>query len=506
MCSVLELVPADYGELSDHDLLLGGLEEEVTANVCGARRLARLEEFRCRLERDQQARHAENPHFALTPIQETVIEVGELWGLGEARVRADLRNTRTLQQHFPGVWALCLAGALDTYKASLVAETAKFALDRPAEYARFAAAITGWLRAGIPAPDGPRPGLVNRTVKQLRNRIGYELKKLKPRAADERFRRAFTDRTVRALLGEDGMGHLGIGGTVADIQLADYRLTLIAKALRAGGDARTLDQLRADTALDLLTGRVAVDAGLSELENAANQTSPGGDGRSDGAGAGAGVLRGLPTLDYARPVVNVTVPIQTLMGLSDHPGVLSGGAVIPASLAKMIAADPDSVWYRMLTDAHGAMRELSTRAYRPTMAIWRQVVARDRTCYRRNCDKPATGCELDHRVPWPKGATSTANLGPGCKPDHKGKHAPGFGLVQNPDQTLTLTTRAGFAHTTELVQHPIADWPAEALFETQFSATEILDAIRYLRFEQQAIDAAGPDLDEDEQWLLDHAS
>ena len=201
------------------------------------------------------------------------------------------------------------------------------------------------------------------------------------------------------------------------------------------------------------------------------------------------------------------MPIQTLMGLSDHPGVLSGGAVIPAALARMIAADPDSSWHRMLTDEHGHMVELSTNAYRPTKPIWRDVVAAYNTCYRTNCDKPATTCELDHKRAWPQGPTSNKNLGPGCKTDHKGKHADGFGLEDNSDGTLTLHTRAGFAHTTELVHQPVADWPEAALFESQFTATEILDAIGYLRFEQQVIDnSAIAHLDEDETWLLDHAS
>ena len=499
MRSVLDLSPVDFGAQSDHQLLDGGLDDEVAANVFAARRLARLDEFRCRMERDHQARRANDPYFALTPIQETVVEAGELWGLSEGRIRADLRTARTLKEHFPGIWELCCAGALDTYQASLVAETAKFSLEWPREYAKFAERITAWLKASIPT-EGERPRLVNRTVKQLRNKITYEVNKLKPKDAGERFQRAFKDRNVRAQLGEDGIGHLGISNSVTDIQLADYRLTLIAKALRAVGDERTLDQIRADTAIDLIVGKVAVDATIAELED--EDSDDGGEGRDP-----AGILRGLPTSNYARPVINVTVPIQTLMGVSDHPGVLSGGAVIPAALARQIAQDPESSWYRMLTDEHGHMVELSTKSYRPTKPIWRDVVARHTTCYRRNCDKPATLSELDHKVKWPKGPTSNKNLGPACKPDHKGKHADGFSLEQNPDGTLTFNTRAGFAHTTELVEHPVADWPEEALFESQFTATEILDAIGYLRFEQQAIDASiAADMDEDERWLMNCAS
>lgn len=411
MCAVPDLAPADYGAPSDHDLLAGGLDDEVVANMFAARRLGRLEEFRSRMERDQRARRANDPHFGLTPIQETVIEAGELWGRSEAGIRADLRNTRTLREHFPGVWELCLAGALDTYRASLIAETAKFALDRPVEYARFAKRITDWLERSIGAGDPARPRLVNWTVKQLRNKITYEINKLKPRAADQRFNAAFRDRGVRGQLGEDGMGHLAISDTVTDVQLADYRLTLIARALRAGGDARTLDQIRADTAIDLITGRVAVDAGLAELED--EDRDP------------VGTVRALPTSNYARPVINVTVPIQTLIGVSDHPGVLSGGAVIPAGLAGMIAADPDSSWYRMLTDESGHMVELSTNAYRTTRQIWRDVVAAHNTCYRRNCDKPATTCEVDHRVPWPKRTTSTGTWRPAARPTTRASMPPG---------------------------------------------------------------------------------
>lgn len=100
---------------------------------------------------------------------------------------------------------------------------------------------------------------------------------------------------------------------------ADHRLTLAAKALRNAGDERTLDQLRADPACALIIGRT-----------------------------------------------EVTVPVQTLMGLSDRPGLLSGGAPLPASLARQLARQPDPTWHRMLTDPAGRCVELSTESYRPT--------------------------------------------------------------------------------------------------------------------------------------------
>jgi hypothetical protein len=497
-----ELVAADLSMLSNHDLLAGGLDDELRMNFYAAQRLARLEEYRRRMEADVKARKAAEPHFTMTPIRETVVEAGELWGVSEGRVRGNLSTSRTLQEHFLGIWQLFLTGALDPHKASLIADTAKFSLDRPSEFARFAERLTAWLIRRIPDHDPSRPRLVNCTMKQLRNKLNYEVKKLKSRKDEKRFKQAFADRKAQATLGDDGMGWLNIGNTVTDVQLADHRLTLIAKALRAQGDERTIEQLRADLAIDLIAGRVAVDATNAELEEEERD----GEGASTGEGKKTPVRR-LPTLNYARPILAVTVPIQTLMGVSDHPGMLSGGTTIPASLARRIAADKDSTWFRMLTDERNQCVELSTKSYRPTKEIWRDVVLRYGTCYRNNCDRAATGCELDHLEEFPAGPTSNENLGPACKPDHTAKHAPGFGVEKNDDGTLTLHTRAGFSHRTQPTEQPaITNWPDLRSWESQYTAAEIVDAIAHLAVRDETMND-GPSccLDEEDRWFLDHA-
>ena len=84
------------------------------------------------------------------------------------------------------------------------------------------------------------------TVKQLRNKLTYETTRLRPRDADERFRAAYADRRAVARTHPvdgsvgDGTGSLMLTSSVDRVQLADYRLTLAAKAVRASGDARTL--------------------------------------------------------------------------------------------------------------------------------------------------------------------------------------------------------------------------------------------------------------------------
>ena len=101
---------------SDRDLLAGGVEDLVTENAAAARRLGRLVEFHRRCGH----RVVPEGHFTLTPVQETVVEVGELWGLSPGRVRSELQRARVLSETFPEVWALCLEGALDLYRAGLV--------------------------------------------------------------------------------------------------------------------------------------------------------------------------------------------------------------------------------------------------------------------------------------------------------------------------------------------------------------------------------------------------
>jgi hypothetical protein len=69
--------------------------------------------------------------------------------------------------------------------------------------------------------------------------------------------------------------------------------------------------------------------------------------------------------------------------------------------------------------------ELSTDSYSPNGVIWRWIAARDVQCVFPGCSHPATGVEIDHRVPWPQGKTSTWNIQPLCEKHHKVKHSLG---------------------------------------------------------------------------------
>ena len=72
--------------------------------------------------------------------------------------------------------------------------------------------------------------------------------------------------------------------------------------------------MRADTLVDLIVGRLEVTALNADLE--ADETADGEDPGKTFTHHDLGA--------FARPVVNVTVPIGTLLGLDDDPALLSG--------------------------------------------------------------------------------------------------------------------------------------------------------------------------------------
>ena len=434
--------------VTDRDVLLAGRRAKIAESQANAGRWLCLVEFYRRRLATEQQRRAASPHFALTARQETVVEIGSLWGMDSGRVRKELNVALFLCQHAPGIWELCRTGQLDGYRATLIADAAREKLDGDDAIARFSTQVLIFLRKHLTGVDGDPDAepIVTCTVKQLRNALTYALSKVQPARAEEEFRRAYAARGAFARDDVPGMGWLSINGRIDQVRLAHHRLTLAARRKREQGDERTLDQLKADLALDLLVGKA--------------EAAP------------------VPT--YARPIVNLTVPIQTVMGLSDDPGVLSGGTVVPAAVARMIAHEPGGTWHRMLTDEAGHLLELSTRSYQPTGPIWRHVVAEHSTCFRPGCDAPSTEGDLDHRVAWPFGPTDTENLWPGCRTDHRTKHAPGFSVEQTENGRYVLRTAAGFRHPIPVASHPVSDdfsWPEVDADGFQFGATELRQAL-----------------------------
>lgn len=417
-------------DLDDAALLAAAVAGEVVQNRQAAQQLELYAELERRCARDYDERTTRTRHaFVLTPRDETGIEVGAALGKSEHKVKLDLLLRERLTAWFPKIWSRCLAGRLDLGKAQLFVDAAQQLAD-PADIPRLAEAVEDYLDR-YDATDSP---LCTLSYTRLSRAVRYRRLKYQQKPGEESFAEAFRKRRVWLRVDDTGISTLGVTGAAHDLAACDYRLTLIAKKrCEDPGDERTLAQMRADTMVDLILGRLTVGALDSELED--DETVDGQDPATTFAAHQVG--------KFARPVVNVTVPLTTLVGFSDAPGFLSGDHAIPADLARLIAADPTSTWHRLLTDPAGRFVELSANRYTPTPAIWRSTVARDRTCVWPNCTRPAVECESDHRIPYPRGSTAITNLDPLCGPHHQAKHSEGYHVDRKADGSYVIRTRRG---------------------------------------------------------------
>jgi hypothetical protein len=137
-------------------------------------------------------------------------------------------------------------------------------------------------------------------------------------------------------------------------------------------------------------------------------------------------------------VVTVTVGVDTLLGIDQEPAELSGYGPVTAHTARMLAAQDDAVWRRLLTaPKSGLIVKTDPRTYRPTAEVRRHVSARDGHCSFPGCAMPASRTDLDHVVafnhqrPERGGLTVPENLQALCRRHH--------GLKTRGDWTVRLS-------------------------------------------------------------------
>lgn len=290
------------------------------------------------------------------------------------------------------------------------------------------------LQTALEVQDAVLAGAALRSPAQVDRDLTRALIEVDPSEAEDRHRRARAERRVHhPRLLPDGMAGIWAVLPAERAALVDGTLDAAATAARAAGDPRTLDQLRADGFVDLVTGAPRA----TRPEHGA--TRPGG----------------------AAVRVDVTVALSTLMGLDDAPGDLAGYGAITAEQARALAAG--GTWRRLVTDPlTGAVLDVGRTRYRPPATLRDHVVARDRTCARPGCTVPAERAELDHTVPFgpsatdappgdppgavsprERGITAHDNLAPLCTPDHTAKTLGLMHLVQDEPGVLEWTTATG---------------------------------------------------------------
>lgn len=278
----------------------------------------------------------------------------------------------------------------------------------------------------------------------LRRKLRALILAIDAEEAARRAAKAGVDRGVTFRLIEDSQALLIAKGPAVDLRLLDLQLDAEARALRATGDPRTMEQLR----FDLLCQHQAA-AGLK-----------------------------------TKPILAlIHVPVATGLGLSDEPGILDGYGPLPAAMVRELLTDavlrkvcvdkdtgrvigterrvmPPAGCPEQLRRTLREMVETSTTIdlapeprHDPSAGLAREVRLRDAQCDGVGCSQPASRCELDHRTPYPEGPTSFENLRPRSQRCHHARHS-GWTVVVDPDGTTHWTSPSGRTYTVPTRDRP----------------------------------------------------
>ncbi|MGH8963690.1 MAG: HNH endonuclease signature motif containing protein [Jatrophihabitantaceae bacterium] len=152
--------------------------------------------------------------------------------------------------------------------------------------------------------------------------------------------------------------------------------------------------------------------------------------------------------------------------LDEQPAELDRYGPVPAVMGRRIATDPTATVHTWRVDAAGRLLDqpcpddtrataasptptptsTSTAGYQPTARITRHVLLRDPHCVHPGCRRAATHCELDHREPWPAGATSVHNLQPLCRRHHDLKHHSRWDVTKQRDGSYDWRSPTGHTY------------------------------------------------------------
>jgi hypothetical protein len=316
---------------------------------------------------DQRAQLSESERREYA-VRSAAADLAVRLSVAENTVRTWGSNAQALRASVRRLWAAFREGGVSVANARTVAEA--LAELPPTSWHAFEDAVL--TAAGRLAPARFRP-----LARAARERVHEESIERRHRRAAEGRRFSIDDQI-------DGMSWLSVYLPSVTAHRAAAGIDAAARSLQGSGEARTLDQLRADVVGDLLTSG-PVDAGV-----------------------GVGVS------------LSVTVPVLTLLESSDEPGILHGVGPIDAETARRLAAEAPS-FSRILTHPiTGAVLELDRAQYRVPADLRRALAHRDRTCRFAGCGRPAARCDIDHVHEWQDGGmTDAANLIHLCRHHHR---------------------------------------------------------------------------------------
>jgi hypothetical protein len=254
-----------------------------------------------------------------------------------------------LKQRLPKVWKAMASGDIDLWRAKTI--------------------VYGTCHLGVDTAREVVDQIIGKAARLTTGQLNALLRKVcvqaDPEEAASRYQHAVTERRVIMEANDTGTANLlGLDLPPHRVTAICAHITNIAKGLRGGGESRSMDQLKADILLDLLEGKTHQ----------------------------RGSRRGM---------VDITVDLDTLAGLSQTAGELSGFGPVIADIARQVTEQQHGTGWRWKVthpDSGQPLHEGITRR-RPNRGRRRSVEARNRTCVFPGCRMPATECDLDHRIP-----------------------------------------------------------------------------------------------------------
>ncbi|AQX78826.1 hypothetical protein BWO91_01390 [Plantibacter flavus] len=161
------------------------------------------------------------------------------------------------------------------------------------------------------------------TVARLQHQARTLRERLHPESITVRAARSEADRRVEIEPAADGMAWVHLFTTAPVAVAIGERLDALVGAAHLTDDDRTCQQLRADA-----LGSLCISGTTS-----ADQTDP--EGRR------SPIARPVEVLDDIQPTVNLTVPVLSLLGLSEAPATLDGyGPIDPETAARLAVNAP----------------------------------------------------------------------------------------------------------------------------------------------------------------------
>ncbi|WP_445515189.1 DUF222 domain-containing protein [Streptomyces sp. NEAU-174] len=359
-----------------------------------------------------------------------------------------LEVARELDRHYPTTLGMLESGEICYMQAVAVTEACAV-LDPE---------VAGQVEAALVEK---MPGMA---TGQTRRALAREILRADPHGAEQRHQARKRERQMVHYPKDDGMALWG--ATLPAEQAAAMNAAVDAHAATLPDEGRTLEQKRVDALVDLVLNRTDPGVATSGVR-ASGESAPGEPASSglapDRSGPGGSITSGPitsgpitsgPTAGgRSAAVVQVTVPLDVLIGDSDDPAQLKGYGPITAGQARRIAFAKGTVWHRLIIEPKtGMLIKTDPTTYKPTAETERHVIARDAYCTFPTCRMPAHRCDLDHVEPFNHhdraagGQTVPENLGALCRRHHRMKtHHPGW-AVKRDSRTGTTTWTAPTGH------------------------------------------------------------